>query len=138
LAKQYRRKRTAHTKNKPEKKPFPWKKALILLGILIVFFSFYQIANYFFLAWVLHAYCITAGVLALAYVLWNRGIFSIPTPADLPDAWSREKKEAFIKEQIRRKKRSSILLYFLIPLIATVLFDMVYLFLELNMGMDLS
>lgn len=137
MAKRYRRKPAANNKSTPEKKPFPWKKALILLGLILVFFSFYRIAIYLYWAWVLHAYCIAIGVLALAYVLWNRGIFTALTPADLPDAWSKEKKEAFLREQQKRKKQSSLLLYLLIPMMATVIFDMVYLFLELNMGLDL-
>lgn len=136
MAKRYRRKNTASSKK--QKKPFPWKKALILLGLVIVFFSFYQIAMYFFWSWVLHAYCITAGVLGLIYVLWNRGIFTIPAPADFPNSWSDADKEAFIKDQTKRKKDSAILLYILIPLIATIVFDMVYLFLEINMGLNLS
>jgi len=139
LAKRYRRKNAAsNKKQKNEKKPFPWKKALILFGLVVVFFSFYQIAMYFFWSWVLHAYCITAGVLALIYLLWNRGIFTIPAPADLPDSWSDTEKDAFIKDQTKRKKDSAILLYILIPLIATIVFDMVYLFLEINMGLKLS
>lgn len=136
---QYRRRHpAANKKSKPEKKPFPRKKVLILLGLTVVFFSFYQIACHFFWGWVLHAYCIAAGILGLAYVLWNRGLFSIPSPGALPADWSDEKKDAFIREQGERKRQSSFLLYLLIPLLITVVFDMVYLFLELNMGMDLS
>lgn len=139
MAKRYRRKNTASSKKqKIEKRPFPWKKALILLGLVIVFFSFYQIAMYFFWSWVLHAYCIAAGILALIYLLWNRCIFTIPAPSDLPDSWSDTEKNAFIKDQAKRKKQSAILLYILIPLIATIVFDMVYLFLEINMGIKLS
>lgn len=139
MAKRYRRKNTASSKKqKKEKKPFPWKKVLILLGLTVVFFSFYRIAMYFFWEWVLHAYCIAAGILALAYVLWNRGIFTVPASADLPDGWSDTEKAAFIRDQSKRKKQSAILLYLLIPLIATVVFDMIYLFLEINMGLTLS
>lgn len=137
MAKRYRRKPSVNHKPLSARKSFPWKKALLLLGLIAVFVTFYQVAMSFYWAWVLHAYCIASGLLALAYVLWNRGLLAIPSLDVLPHDWSKAQKEAFIKEQKRRKKQSSLLLYFLIPLIVSVLFDMIYLFLELNMGLKL-
>ena len=137
MAKRYRRKPVADRKPISARKSFPWKKALLLLGLTAVFFTCYQVAISFYWGWVLHAYCIASGLLALAYVLWNRGLFTIPSPDVLPNDWSEIKKETFIKEQERRKKQSSLLLYILTPLIVSVLFDMIYLFLELNMGLKL-
>ena len=133
----YRRKPAAIGKEKPQKRPFPWKKAGILLASFLFFFVLYQIGVHNRWLWVLHVYCAAAGVLALAYGIWNRGVFSVPKEKDLPDAWKREEKEAFIEAVRRRKRQSSVLLYFLIPLILTVVFDMFYLFVNLNMGLDL-
>jgi hypothetical protein len=133
----YRRKATPKPNAPAPKKPFPRKKALVLLLSFLGFFTFYQVGVYCEWLWVLHAYAISAGVLALVYGFWNRGVFRIPTPEQLPDTWSKAEKEAFIEGIVSRRKRSSILLYFLIPLILSLVFDMFYLFLTLTLGMDL-
>ena len=120
------------------KKKFPLKKALLLLISLIVFFSIYQIASYFYVEWIIHVYCIAAGVLAFTYVVMNRGMLSKPERDRLPDDWSEAKKNIFLAEQEKRRKKSSVLLYFLIPIIMTVLFDMIYIYLTINMGIKLG
>ncbi len=136
MAKTYRRKQPASRKKK-QKEHFPWKKAGLLFLSLILFFSAYQIAIYFYQGWIVHTYCIAAGVLVVLYALINRGVFSIPSPENLPDEWSKEQKAIFIAEQQKRRRISSVLLYFLIPILMTVVWDMVYLFLTLNMGLKL-
>ncbi len=133
----YRRKPAADKNRTLPKKPFPWKRALLLFLSFVFFFTLYQVGIYFYQLWVLHAYCIAAGVLVLAYGAWNRGLFRLPKPEELPKEWKREEKDAFIEGVAKRKKQSSVLLYFLIPLILTVFFDTVYLFLTNTMGVDL-
>jgi len=133
----YRRKTASHKTKSAEKRRFPWKRALLLFLSFLVFFSLYQIGIYFYQLWILHAYCIAAGVLVVAYAAWNRGVFRVPKAEELPKEWKKDEKEAFIAEIAGRRAKSSILLYFLIPLIMTVLFDTVWLFLTLNLGLDL-
>ncbi len=137
MAKRYRRKPASLPPKQAKRKPFPKKKALWLLLPLVGFFAVYQIALALFWNGILHVYCIAAGLLAVAYAIWNRGVFRIPDREELPEDWTPEDKTAFLAEQTERKRRSEILLYFLIPLIATVMFDMFYLFLTLTMGYDL-
>ena len=119
------------------KKPFPWKKALLLLLSLAFFFSAYQIALMYYQGWILHVYCISAGLLAVLYLVLNRGMLSVPDAASLPDEWDAAQKKAFLHDVRERRRRSSVILYFLIPLILTVLYDMIYLFLTLNMGLSI-
>ncbi len=133
----YRRKASPGKPEPTPKKPFPRKKALLLLLSFLVFFTFYQVGVYFEWLWVLHAYAIAAGVLALAYGIWNRGVLSVPKVEDLPAEWDKAEKEAFRDGIAARKRKSSILLYFLIPLILSVVFDMFYLLLTVTLGMNL-
>lgn len=138
MKKKYKKKKALPSSSEGQmKKKIPKKKLLILLISLVFFFSVYQIAIYFEFIFVLHAYCIAAGTLAVVYILINRGMLSPPDKDRLPEDWSEEKKEVFISEQTERKKKSSVLLYFLIPIILTVVYDMVYIYLTVNMGLDL-
>lgn len=131
MAKRYRRK-----KNEPKakKKPFSWKRFFLLLGILIPVFSFYQIGVYFGWPWLIHVYSITAGVLAVLYVIANRGVFTVPRPEELSDVLTPAEKAEIIAEVTRRKKRSMVLLYALIPILITLTYDVVYLFLTVTLG----
>ncbi len=126
--------------NKPApalKNKIPKKKLLLLALSTVIFFSAYQLAVNFQYNFIIHIYCISAGVLAILYILINRGILGKPDINILPQSWSREKKEAFLAEQIERRKKSSIILYFLIPIILSVIFDMIYIFMTVNIGIDL-
>ncbi len=133
----YRRKASPQKAEPTPKKPFPRKKAVILLLSFLGFFTFYQVGVYREWLWVLHLYAIAAGLLAIAYGIWNRGIFRVPKLEELPDRWKREEKEAFLDGIVTRKQRSSILLYFLIPLILSIVFDMFYLLVTVTMGINL-
>ncbi len=119
------------------RRPFPWKKALLLLLSLAFFFSAYQIALMYYQGWILHVYCISAGLLAVLYLILNRGMLTVPDAASLPDEWDAARKKAFLNDVKERRRRTSVILYFLIPLILTVLYDMIYLFLTLNMGLPI-
>ena len=131
------RRKPALSQPETEKKPFQWKKALILFLSFLGFFTLYQIGVYLEWLYVLHAYAITSGVLALVYGIWNRGVFSMPKHEELPKDWSKQEKEAFLAGIADRKRRSSILLYFLIPMILSIVFDMIYLLVTLNLGVKL-
>ena len=73
----------------------------------------------------------------LIYIFMNRGLLSVPEKKKLPDDWDNAKKDAFIAEQTARKKRSEVLLYVIIALLFTVLLDLFFIFLELNMGLKM-
>ena len=120
-----------------DKKRLPWKKVLLLALSFAVIFGFYQVGIYFCWEWIVHLYCIAAGVLAVAYVIINRGIFTLPERDSLPDGWDEERKDIFIEDQKKRRRISSVLLYIAIPVIMTIVIDMMYIHLSVNMGIDL-
>ena len=134
---QKKKKMSPATETGKRKKRIPKKKLLILFGSLIFFFSVYQIAIYFELIFILHTYCIAAGLLFVIYIIINRGMLTPPDKNTLPEDWSEEKKDSFVSEQIERRRKSSVLLYFLIPIILTVVYDMIYIYLTVNMGLNL-
>ena len=134
MAKRYRRKQPK-PKAQPEKKPFPTKKVLIFLGILLPVFSFYQISLALGWNWIIHVYSIAAGVLAAAYVIYNRGVFSVPKEDDLPDTMTGAEKQALIETIRSHKEKSSVLLYALGPILVTVTYDVIYLYMTVTLGM---
>jgi len=136
LAKRYRRKQP-QPKAVPQKKPFPKKKVLIFLGILLPVFAFYQISLAVGWNWIIHVYSIAAGVLAAAYVIYNRGVFSVPKEDELSDDMTKEEKLALIETVRTRKAKSAVLLYALAPILVTVTYDVIYLYLTVTLGMSL-
>ncbi len=137
LKKNKRNKHKAPVLKEKKKRRIPKKKLFILLGSLALIFSVYQIAVYFYAEWIIHVYCISAGTLAAAYIIINRGLLSLPEEKQLPEAWSDDKKTEFLEEQKKRRKISSVLLYILVPIILTVIYDMIYLFLTINLGLKI-
>ena len=119
---------------KGAKKPFPKKKALTLLLMTALFFTVYQFAIAFYWGLIVDIYCTAAGLLLLAYIFIKRGVFTIPNKKNLPKDWDDKKKDDFLAELHKRKKCSEPLLYFIIPLIFTVVIDMFFIFLEINLG----
>lgn len=120
-----------------QKSKIPKKKLLLLALSTVLFFTVYQFAVSFGSEQIIHIYCISAGALAILYILINRGLLVKPDIAALPGDWSREEKEEFIVKQTERRKKSSVILYFLIPIILSVIFDMLYIFMTVNMGLNL-
>ncbi len=134
------RKKSKAVKSAPRKRifeGFPTRKVLTLLLSFAVFMLIYQIGVYFELMFMLHIYCTAAGALIVIYSFMNRGMFSLPKKEQLPCEWGDEEKESFIAEQKARRERSSVLLYFIIPIILTVAFDMIYLLLTVNLGLNI-
>lgn len=68
-------------------------------------------------------------VLLVIFIIMNKGISKdIPTKEVLPDEWDDEKKESFIESYVTGKQKARKLLLIIIPLIVTILIDMIYLF----------
>lgn len=123
---------------KKTKKPFPIKKAVKLVGITAAAFTVYQLMLKLEHLWIVHVYWITLALLAMAYIAINRGCFTIATEDMLPEEWSLDEKRSFIAKQVERRKKSEFLLYLLLGIMLTLIFDTVYLFLELNLNLDLG
>ncbi|MBQ4117117.1 MAG: hypothetical protein IJD37_07050 [Clostridia bacterium] len=115
---------------------FNWKLFGKLILSFIIIFSLYQLGlklgelyNPVIITVVVVTYVIATTVLAAAFIIMNRGISNdIPTKEQLNDNMSDEEKEKFIADLIESRKKAKKILLVLIPLIFTLLFDMLYLF----------
>ncbi len=130
-----KKKKQAAVAEVKKKKPFPVKRALILLGITAVIFTAYQVMIALEFTPAVHIYWIGLAVLAMVYIAINRGTFRPLSEDDLSDELTREEKNAIIKKQEMRFERSRPLLYIIIGIIFTLLFDTAYLFATMNLGL---
>ncbi len=113
-------------------------KVFKLIGTTAAVFAAYQFMLKLEHIWIVHVYWIALALLAMAYIAINRGSFTVATEDMLPEDWSAEEKKNFIALQIERRKKSEFLLYLLIGIMLTLIFDTMYLFLELNLNIDLG
>ncbi len=64
-----------------------------------------------------------------AYIIYNKGFTMVDRSADsFPEDWSYEKMCAVTEEGKRRKEKSKWMLYIIVPLMFTFMFDMIDLF----------
>ncbi len=132
--KKKKKKQVAITEAK-KKKPFPKKRALTLLGITALIFTAYQVMIALEIAAAVHIYWIGLGIIAVAYIAVNRGSFRPLTYNDLSDELTKEEKDEVINAQAARLEKSRPLLYVIIGIIFTLLFDTAYLFATINLGL---
>lgn len=115
---------------------FNWKLLGKLILSFVIIFSLYQLGlklgeiyNPIIITVVVVSYVIATTILAAAFIIMNKGISNdIPTKEQLSDNMSNEEKEMFISDLIESKRKAKKILLVLIPLIFTLLFDMIYLF----------
>ena len=132
--KKKKKKQVTVTETKKKKK-FPVKRALILLGLTALIFAEYQVMITLEFAPAVHIYWIGLAVFAMIYIAINRGTFRPILPSDLSDELTNEEKTAIINEQARRFEKSRPLLYIIIAILFTLLFDTAYLFATNNLGL---
>ncbi len=112
------------------KRPSSKKNTLLLLLFnFAILFTVYQVLIHLhpYLATILYAAAALA--LAVSYYVINRG-FSPPVTDDeaLPASWSPVEKCAYIEDAKSRHERAKGLLMWLLPVILTLLFDVLFLF----------
>ena len=115
---------------------FNWNLLGRLAFYFIIIFGLYQLGlklgelyNPIIITAVVVTYVIATTILAAVFIIMNRGVSNdIPTKEQLRDDMSDEEKEKFITDLIESKRKAKKSLLVLIPLIFTLLFDMVYLF----------
>ena len=115
---------------------FNWKLFGKLILSFVIIFSLYQLGlklgelyNPTIITVVVVTYVIATTILAVAFIIMNKGVSNdIPTKEQLRDDMSDEEKEKFIADLTESRKKAKKLLLVLIPLIFTLLFDMLYLF----------
>ena len=80
-------------------------------------------------AYMPHIYLAVGAVLALYYVIYNRGFTGKNvTPDMLPDSMSPVEKQRFLDESRARMEKSKWVLTVLIPIVLVFFADMIYLF----------
>ena len=78
---------------------------------------------------VMIVYFVAFGVLLVGYLAYNRGFVNKDiTEEDLPDAWTTEKKRAFVEGNRRRAARSRWMLTLIIPFVLVFMAEALYLF----------
>ncbi|MBR5322931.1 MAG: hypothetical protein IKU48_05245 [Clostridia bacterium] len=115
---------------------FNWNLLGRLAFYFIIIFGLYQLGlklgelyNPIIITAVVVTYVIATTILSAVFIIMNRGVSNdIPTKEQLRDDMSDEEKEKFITDLIESKRKAKKILLVLIPLIFTLLFDMVYLF----------
>ena len=118
-----------------KKKKFPVKRALILLLVTALIFAAYQVMIALEFIAAVHIYWIGLAVFAMIYIAVNRGTFRPISHDDLSDELTNEEKNAIINEQARRFEKSRPILYIIIAILFTLLFDTAYLFATNNLGL---
>lgn len=129
------------SKYKKRKKPTPkqelakevkkvnWSLLLITFLSVAVIFAVYQLLITLRCGWVMPLYCGLLLILAIAYMVINRGNLGKKLEyGDLPEDWDEEKKQALLAEQQRVRKRSKPILIPIIGILITLAFDIIYLF----------
>ena len=77
---------------------------------------------------VMIVYSSVTTIVLCIFIVLNRGISKdIPTKEQLNENWSDEKKTQFIENYVKSKEKAKKWLIILIPLLFTLLFDMMYL-----------
>ena len=110
-------------------KHFNGKLALIMLGIFAVLALVYYVLLAMHVFWVTPALYTVAATLFLVFFFVNRGFSREPVSREiLSPAWSEERKDAFIADDIRRKVLARRIMVVMTPVLFLVLIDMVILF----------
>lgn len=106
-------------------------RAGIVLAITFVLLLFYLFAAHQCWTAVFWIYFFALAAAAVGYVCWNRGFTRAKiTPEDLPRDWPEERRAAYFAERERWRRQSRFLLYLIISLLLTFLFDTLSLYAE--------
>ena len=102
----------------------------LLLNTVILLTLYFFLSEKLQFPYVAHIYFAAGAILALYYVIYNRGFVGKgATPDMLPDTMSMAEKEAFLTDCKERQKKSRWVLVILFPIILTFIADISYLFL---------
>ncbi len=115
---------------KPARKPINYKKIFALIGAIIlstvIYFGLTELsvrlsenAGRQIYIPVMEIYTIVVALLVCAIVIINAGMQRgvDPTELDLPDSWSAERKEAFLRSVPKRRKAVKVLSFIMIAVI---------------------
>lgn len=123
----YRKKADPQTELQRSLKKINWKLAAQLFASFTLFFVVYEVFVYYRVAYVIHVYAIALLILSVAYVVLARGYTCKPFDESLfPDNWDASRRVKYLEGDVKRKKIAKKLLLFIIPIMLTFMFDMIY------------
>jgi len=121
------------TNNKKSKTNHKSTKARTLLYLalnFVIVFGVYRLCIHLRWAWGTVLYLIAAAALSVVYYVVNRGFGTpIRDPALLPGEWNAAKKKEYMDWAEERHRRARGILYWLLPIIVTLMIDAVDIFL---------
>ena len=118
----------------PEKQARARKLMLLLFANTIALVMLYFGLLYVGFDEIFIIYTVLAAVLALGYVVYNRGfVYKDATPEMLPDTLTPEQKQEILDGAAARDKRSRWLLTLLLPLVISVLLDVLFTFVLIDL-----
>lgn len=107
-------------------------------AILLIFFSLLSLVIYYGVGatnipalqmGVMVAYMVAFGGMLAAYIVYNRAFSRKNVTVDmLPDHWSADEKQSYIRDGEERMKKSQWMLMIIIPLLVTFAAEALYLF----------
>ena len=104
--------------------------AYLLLNSVILITLYFLVPSLIPFYYMPHIYLLAGALLALYYVIYNRGfVAKNASPDELPAHMTPIQKQAFIEDGQRRFKKSKWVLTLLLPIILTFFADVVYLYL---------
>ena len=108
------------------------RAAVLVMNTLILTFIYFGSMgiNQPILALIVNVgYWVVLGVLAIAYVIYNRGFTQKDLTIEmLPDSWDTEKKAKYISDAQKRDSRSRWMLTVIIPIMIPIMLDAISLF----------
>lgn len=116
----------------PVSKKSKRKAISLILGSLISLFVYYGVGATNIPALqmgVMMAYMVAFGGMLAAYIIYNRAFSRKNITIDmLPDHWSADEKQSYIRDGEERMKKSQWMLMIIIPLLVTFAAEAMYLF----------
>lgn len=100
----------------------------VVLSLVLLAFYYFSL-NFSFFPFVMWGYMIALAALALAYIIYNRGMSRKGITADmLPDEWEEDKKREYIENGNNRLRRSKWMLILMIAFVITFAAEAITLF----------
>lgn len=115
MLKRFKNKNEGEATKKPDSRTVGM--LMLLVVVTMVVFAVYRfLIDFYYFEVVLIVYMVTATVLVLTYLIYNRGLSRKGVTEEmLPESWSEERKTEFIENGQQRLKRSR---WLLIPIFA--------------------
>ena len=102
---------------------------MLLVNTIMTLFLYFYISEKLHFDSIMFIYLGIGFILGVGYLIYNKGFVGKNTTPDmLPDSMSFAEKQQFLEDCKSRMRRSRWVLVFLIPILLTIMADVIYLF----------